>query len=129
MEENETEKASHHCVVHTPGPWEVVEYGWEQGADTNFKGSVNAVSSGYEDRPTRIASAGMFGISGRSVNEAAANAKLIAASPELFDLVVRCYRAIHRDEWEDGETESELMDRISDTMHSHFGETWRSLVE
>ena len=43
---------------------------------------------------------------------------------KLKKLVVRCYRAIHRNEWQDGETESELSDAINDQMHSLYGDGW-----
>lgn len=43
---------------------------------------------------------------------------------ELAELVLRCYRALHRGEWEEGETDAELSDRINDVMSNHFGSDW-----
>lgn len=106
MNEN-TETAPVDAIVHTPGPWRADFFLVTQADGRNLE----------------ICHTGIIGRNKPSV-QAEADAKLIAAAPELLDLVTRSYRALHRGGWEEGETAAELGNRINDVMSNHFGDDW-----
>lgn len=110
-----------HAVVITPGPWQVCGASdkncpcgliWSTAADCVVATSVS--------RDNESVTCG----EGVDREQANRNGLAIASVPELLELVARSYRALHREEWEDGETESELSDRINDVMCNHFGNDW-----
>ena len=108
-------------MKNTPGPWGIEQttnrgYVGPLSADGKLKHVVTYIGTGEQLSPESLA-------------ERQANLQLLAAAPDMLSLVVRCYRALHRDEWEDGETESELTERINDIMHNNFGEAWQQLVD
>lgn len=43
---------------------------------------------------------------------------------ELKLLVLRCYKALHRGGWQDGESDAELSEAINDKMSELFGVNW-----
>lgn len=97
-------------IVHTPGPW-VVSPGHHFAVGTKTTACPIVNWMGFDD-------------SFRQREEHLANAKLIAASPDMLELVRRAYKALHRGQWEEGETDAELSSRIADVMGSHFGDNW-----
>ena len=65
---------------HTPGPWTAIE--WTCHANTT-------VVTGEAEH--RVVIADCFSTSGYKDDEAEANARLIAAAPEMADLILRTY--------------------------------------
>lgn len=102
---------------HTPGPWKVSRrFDVYQDIGYAAGGTYIGTTRGNKPLPASV----------QRVDEA--NAKLIAAAPDMKELLVRCYNAIHRQQWQDGETESELSERINDLMDQHFGMDWHEAV-
>ena len=68
-------------LKHTPGPWSAglldLDDAWP--CIKAFQGEVYIVPPGYDGRYAD------FGVTGRSYDEARANARLIAAAPELLE--------------------------------------------
>ena len=107
-QESGTDTVPVHGIVITPGPWEVVG---DWGGFSVRLPEMRPSGAQVVARCDRLANREH-------------DATAIAALPDLLNLVARSYRALHRGEWEDGETESELCDRINDVMCDHFGNDW-----
>lgn len=93
-----------HGIAITPGPWYFGKYADRVTATENSDG--------------RDSICHVYATNQRD------NATAIAAVPELLNLVACAYRALHRGQWEAGETDAELCKRINDTMCDHFGNDW-----
>lgn len=67
------------CAAHTPGPWYIAP-NWKRG-DQGFRHAIAKDSEGHGWFISFVANAA----------EAEANARLIAAAPELLAMLKRCY--------------------------------------
>jgi hypothetical protein len=57
--------------------------------------------------------------------ESDGNARLIAAAPDMYRLIRKCYKVLHMGVWEVDETDQEVCEQINDAMWNHFGDDWR----
>ncbi len=94
---------------HTPGPW-------ERFGKIGERELIRVRACVGKDRTGRNIYV--------EIHDKPEDARLIAAAPELLSLVARAYRALHRGQWEDGETDDELAERIHNVMMNHFGKNW-----
>lgn len=74
-------------MTHTPGPWKVQEWDTETGAYIR----VSTPDNGFGTQPSIVIlpseSRNIVACNGVSVDEYRANARLIAAAPELLDML------------------------------------------
>lgn len=82
---------------HTPGPWQVEEFYWPESQ--SFAPEITAGRAGEGGDSTRYI-AKMLGVIPAVVGETLANARLIAAAPELLEALVWAIREL--EETEDG---------------------------
>ncbi len=113
-------------VVHTPGPWRAGIPQWKRGGPP-YKIPINAPSGTVANVLSHEPVA--WHPPEECDPRPNSDALLVAAAPELLELLRRSYLAMARDHWEDGETESELSDQINSRLTLLLGEHWRSLVE
>lgn len=97
--------ASDQPIVHTPGPWNAVQ--WQADGHTY---SHEVVADNGEEV------AGIL---------KADDARLIAAAPDMYRLIRKCYKVLHMGDWEVDETDQEVCEQINDAMWNHFGDGWR----
>ena len=121
--EKTTNAAPVHGIVVTPGPWFVELRNCSIGCCGDM-GHINAQYDGDTKPGRRIAVVDGGNAVWLREGESEGNRTAIAAVPDLLELVARAYLALHRGQWEDGETDAELCERINDTMCSHFGNNW-----
>jgi hypothetical protein len=80
-------------IVHTPGPWSVAKW---QGDEFAYNSEVVA---GNGEKVVSIVREG--------------DAKVIAAAPDMYRLIRKCYEVLHTGVW------------INYAMWNHFGDAWR----
>ena len=73
-------------MTHTPGPWKVWAY-WQVGPEDSLPGDT-VVAHCHEDAHR-----------GRGIEEVSANARLIAAAPDLLELIKLYVRYTERECW------------------------------
>ena len=70
-------------MIHTPGPWKAVPYGgWENETHGKYSGYAGRIVA--DDIDIYAGPCSFWALHGRNPDEAEANARLIAAAPELL---------------------------------------------
>lgn len=100
-----------HRIVHTPGPWTVTPKYFDEHGEALRQ---------IEAEPRMLAE--VYACEGE---EGDANALMMAAAPEMYRLIRKCYKVLHMGVWEVDETDQEVSDQINDVMWNHFGDAWR----
>lgn len=100
---------------HTPGPWKVSRAG------------RSVLAGGIKINQSSGPCAASVSVQNRIDAELRANARLIAAAPDMLRLIRDIYAGIHMGQGRFASaSDGEIADAINDTMCNLFGNGWRS---